>query len=80
MSGTVYLAPPGLGRAKHKTGWTADLAARLALHEAGRGARLSAVAHAAGIGWQLGLSPDHPQPDAPGASMRGAEACSFGDD
>jgi hypothetical protein len=33
--------------------WTADLAARLALHEQGQGARLLAVARAAGIGWTL---------------------------
>ncbi|HEV2344502.1 MAG TPA: hypothetical protein VGS97_10455 [Actinocrinis sp.] len=41
--GTVYLphfdAP--FGHAKHYTGWSADLPARLAEHGAGRGARLT---------------------------------------
>jgi predicted GIY-YIG superfamily endonuclease len=57
MSGGVvyllHLDAPGFGHAKHYTGWTADLAARLALHEQGQGARLLAVARAAGIGWTL---------------------------
>ena len=56
MSGVIYLLhldPPGLGHAKHYTGWASDLPARLALHEAGQGARLLAVAKAAGIGWTL---------------------------
>jgi predicted GIY-YIG superfamily endonuclease len=55
-AGVVYLLhldAPGYAHAKHYTGWTADLPARLALHEAGQGARLLAVAHAAGIGWTL---------------------------
>ena len=51
MPGTVYLlhfsAP--YKHALHYTGWTDDLAARLAVHAAGRGARLLAVAKAAGI-------------------------------
>lgn len=42
--------------AKHYTGWTTDLAARLAEHAAGRGARLLAVVHAAGIGWQVAVT------------------------
>jgi hypothetical protein len=41
------------GSAGHYTGWTTDLAARLALHEAGQGARLLAVVRGAGIGWTL---------------------------
>jgi predicted GIY-YIG superfamily endonuclease len=49
----LHLDAPGFGHAKHYTGWTGDLPARLALHEAGQGARLLAVAHAAGIGWTL---------------------------
>jgi predicted GIY-YIG superfamily endonuclease len=55
-AGVVYLLhldAPGYAHARHYTGWTADLPARLALHEAGQGARLLAVAHAAGIGWTL---------------------------
>ena len=55
-AGVVYLLhldAPGYAHAKHYTGWTADLAARLALHEQGQGARLLAVARAAGIGWTL---------------------------
>ena len=43
----------GRGTARHYTGVTDDLAARLAEHAAGRGARLTAVVRAAGIGWQL---------------------------
>ena len=39
--------------AKHYTGWTSDLDARLAEHAAGRGARLLEVVKAAGIGWTL---------------------------
>ena len=39
--------------AKHYMGWTIDLDARLALHAAGRGARLLEVVRAAGISWQL---------------------------
>lgn len=65
MTGTVYLLHfdrpygPGAGRAdgrgsaKHYIGWPSDLDARLAEHAAGRGARLLAVVHAAGIGWAL---------------------------
>jgi len=53
--GTVYLlhfdAP--FGHAKHYTGWSADLPARLAEHEAGRGARLTEVVCDAGIRWVL---------------------------
>jgi predicted GIY-YIG superfamily endonuclease len=37
----------------HYIGWTVDLDARLASHAEGRGARLLAVVHAAGIGWAL---------------------------
>jgi hypothetical protein len=61
--GTVYLlhfnrpyGPPGApvgSTAKHYVGWAWDLAGRLADHEAGRGARLTEVVRAAGIGWQL---------------------------
>jgi predicted GIY-YIG superfamily endonuclease len=39
--------------ARHYTGWTENLPARLAEHAAGRGARLLAVITVAGIGWQL---------------------------
>ena len=53
--GTIYLlhfsAP--FGHARHYTGWASNLAARLADHEQGRGARLLAVAQAAGITWTL---------------------------
>jgi hypothetical protein len=55
-SGTVYLLhfDRPYKHAKHYLGWTpGDLAARLALHGTGQGARLLAVVHAAGIGWQL---------------------------
>jgi predicted GIY-YIG superfamily endonuclease len=39
--------------ARHYTGWTDDLDARLARHARGDGARLLAVAYAAGIRWEL---------------------------
>jgi predicted GIY-YIG superfamily endonuclease len=39
--------------AGHYTGWTQDLAARLAQHGTGEGARLLAVVHEAGISWDL---------------------------
>jgi hypothetical protein len=40
--------------ARHYLGqWAQDLDARLADHDAGRGARLTAVVKAAGIGWTL---------------------------
>jgi predicted GIY-YIG superfamily endonuclease len=53
--GTVYLLhfDRPYGHAAHYCGWTADLAARLAEHATGRGARLLAVVRAAGISWQL---------------------------
>jgi hypothetical protein len=43
----------GVAKCRKIQHWTAELPARLALHEAGQGARLLAVAHAAGIGWTL---------------------------
>ena len=53
--GTVYLLhfDRPCRHAGHYTGWTTDLTARLAQHHAGQGARLLAVARAAGIGWRL---------------------------
>jgi hypothetical protein len=39
--------------AGHYTGWAADLDARLAEHEAGRGARLTQVQKDAGGSWRL---------------------------
>lgn len=39
--------------AGHYLGSTCDLEARLALHAAGRGARLLQVVHTAGISWRL---------------------------
>jgi hypothetical protein len=64
MTGIVYLlhfdrpygpggGANGRGTAKHYIGWASDLEARLADHATGRGARLLAVFHAAGIGWSL---------------------------
>jgi predicted GIY-YIG superfamily endonuclease len=55
ITGTVYLLhfDRPYGHARHYTGWTTDLTARLAEHANGRGARLLAVAKAAGIGWSL---------------------------
>ncbi|MGH9841982.1 MAG: endonuclease [Blastocatellia bacterium] len=53
--GTVYLIhlDQPYRHAKHYTGWTHDLDARLADHAAGHGARLLQVARDAGITWQL---------------------------
>lgn len=52
---TVYL--PHFDRpyrhARHYTGWTRDLPARLIDHANGHGARLTQVVRAAGIGWRL---------------------------
>jgi predicted GIY-YIG superfamily endonuclease len=55
VTGTVYLLhfDRPYAHARHYTGWTTDLTARLAEHTAGRGARLLGVVAAAGIGWQL---------------------------
>jgi len=39
--------------ARHYTGWTHDLPARLAEHATGHGARLLTVIQAAGIDWTL---------------------------
>jgi predicted GIY-YIG superfamily endonuclease len=39
--------------ARHYTGWTTDLAARMQAHRDGHGARLMEVVTAAGITWQL---------------------------
>ena len=56
---TVHLDEP-LGdetnpknQAWHYTGWTEDLAARLAEHAAGRGSRILEVAKERGIGWKV---------------------------
>ena len=55
VEGTVYLLhfTEPYKHAKHYMGWTEDLAARLAEHTAGRGARLVAVIIAEGIGFEL---------------------------
>jgi predicted GIY-YIG superfamily endonuclease len=55
VNGTVYLLhfDRPYAHAGHYTGWTTDLAARLAQHATGHGARLLAVAKSAGIGWTL---------------------------
>jgi predicted GIY-YIG superfamily endonuclease len=54
-TGTVYLLhfDRPYRHAAHYTGWTANLAARLAEHAAGRGARLMEVITQAGIGFTL---------------------------
>jgi hypothetical protein len=55
VPGTVYLLhfSRPYRHPRHYTGWASDLAARLADHDDGRGARLTAVAKAAGITWTL---------------------------
>ena len=53
--GVVYLVhfTEPYRHARHYTGWTVDLDARLAEHRAGRGARLLQVIAQAGIAWTL---------------------------
>jgi predicted GIY-YIG superfamily endonuclease len=53
--GTVYLIHLDVPykHARHYTGWTANLDARLQAHRDGRGARLMEVITAAGITWRL---------------------------
>jgi predicted GIY-YIG superfamily endonuclease len=55
VTGTVYLLhfDRPYAHARHYTGWTSDLTARLAEHANGHGARLPAVVRSAGIGWEL---------------------------
>ena len=54
-AGMVYLLhfDQPYKHARHYVGWATNVKRRLAEHQAGRGARLLAVVHAAGIGWQL---------------------------
>ena len=54
-AGTVYLLhfDRPYRHARHYTGWTTNLAGRLAEHAAGRGAHLLAVIASQGIGWRL---------------------------
>lgn len=63
QAGTIYLLHFGrpYKHARHYTGWTDDLPARLARHAAGDGARLLAVVHAAGITWQLARTWEGPR-------------------
>lgn len=53
--GTIYLLhfSRPFKHAKHYSGWTQDLKARLALHAQGRGAKLLAAVTAVGITWEL---------------------------
>jgi predicted GIY-YIG superfamily endonuclease len=55
VTGTVYLLhfSEPYKHARHYTGWTADLTARLADHRAGRGARLITVITDAGLTFTL---------------------------
>ncbi len=54
-TGTVYLLhlDTPYKHARHYTGWTTDLDARLQAHRNGHGARLMEVVKAAGITWRL---------------------------
>lgn len=53
--GTIYLLhfDTPYQHARHYTGWTDDLMARLEMHRKGTGARLMAVIKGAGIGFTL---------------------------
>ncbi len=51
IGGSAFSKPER--HAKHYTGFTTDLQARLAQHAAGTGARLMEVITEAGIGWTL---------------------------
>jgi len=53
--GTVYLLhfDRPFGHARHYQGWSERLEPRLVEHRTGKGAKLLAAVHAAGIGWQL---------------------------
>jgi predicted GIY-YIG superfamily endonuclease len=55
IPGTIYLLhfSQPYQHARHYTGWTTNLATRLAAHENGAGSRLLAVAKAAGITFTL---------------------------
>lgn len=55
VPGTIYLIhfDKPYQHAKHYTGWTSNLDARLAEHAAGTGARLMKVIKEAGITWRL---------------------------
>lgn len=59
MSGYVYLLhfskpiAPGKHTTQHYIGYAADLAARLQEHATGHGARLTQVARARGISWEV---------------------------
>ncbi len=55
VPGVIYLLhfDRPLAHARHYTGWALDLSARLGEHAAGRGARLTEVIRAAGIGFVL---------------------------
>ena len=55
LTGTIYLLhfDRPYQHARHYTGWTDNLAHRLARHEQGHGARLLAVIRQAGIGFTL---------------------------
>ena len=55
LTGVVYLLhfDRRFQHAAHYTGWALDLDSRMTEHARGRGARLTAVVLAAGIGWTL---------------------------
>lgn len=59
--GTLYLLhfDTPYGHATHYTGWALDLAARLREHAEGRGAKLTAVARAAGVTWRVSRTWPH---------------------
>ncbi len=52
--GIIYvICFPPFGHARHYTGWTLDLEARLAKHRAGKGAALLRAVNAAGTEWRV---------------------------
>jgi predicted heme/steroid binding protein len=66
--------------ARHYTGWTSDLSARLDEHAHGHGARLLAVVAEHGIGWRLartwpGTRGRERQPKTQGGAARRCPMC-----
>jgi predicted GIY-YIG superfamily endonuclease len=75
--GVVYLLhfDRAYKHARHYTGWSSDLPARLKEHADGHGARLLAVIAAEGIGWQLARTWRGRAPANGASRSKGARRC-----